>query len=245
MLPTKLRSCGRAARSRAPRRSTRRPTSAARSISSDLVAVAAPSCSRRSRAPWSRRRATPRRSRTAPRCPGRRRTAAPSRRAAISVGVPVGPIRITGSPGLQHRAQVARAAHLEHDDRDQALLAVHPGAGQREALHLQCACRARPAASDLEVLQAVELARAGSLRAASGARTTTSTMVGVRRSHVAATVATQLVGRARRRTPARRRPARRRARGEHAATPPGSPAWRSPSPSRRCRSRTDAGRRRS
>ena len=66
-------------------------------------------------------------------------------------------MRITGSPGLSMRAQVARAAHLQHDGGDEPLVAVDPGAGEGEALHRE------PRAFDLgrerlEVLQAVELA---------------------------------------------------------------------------------------
>ena len=46
--------------------------------------------------------------------------------------------------GLQQRAQVGRAAHLEHDRRHEALLAVDPRAGEREAFHREArAARAR------------------------------------------------------------------------------------------------------
>ena len=39
----------------------------------------------------------------------------------ISVGVPVGPMTTTGSPGFSAAHQARRAAHLEHDERQQAL----------------------------------------------------------------------------------------------------------------------------
>src|SRR6185437_13052215 len=38
---------------------------------------------------------------------------------------------------LQQRAQIGRSAHFEDDRREQALLAVDPGAGQRQSLHRQ------------------------------------------------------------------------------------------------------------
>ncbi len=52
------------------------------------------------------RRGASGRSRTARRCPGRRRPAGPSPPPGVSVGVPVGPIRMTGSPGFSraHRS---------------------------------------------------------------------------------------------------------------------------------------------
>ena len=63
---------------------------------------------------------------------------------------------------LQERAQPARHAHLQRDERQQAGLAIHPGAGEGDALHQQrrdviVGVHADTAA--LEVLQAVELAR--------------------------------------------------------------------------------------
>jgi len=74
------------------------------------------------------------------------------------VAVPVGPMRITGSPGRSARKQVARAAHLQHDGGDEPLLAVDPGAGEREALHRESrAFHLR--GEGLEILQAEELAR--------------------------------------------------------------------------------------
>ena len=81
-------------------------TSAAASISLHLVAVDHLLVAGEVEHRRARSRAAPARSRTAPRCPGRRRPAAPSRPPAISVGVPVGPIRITGSPGFSsaHRS---------------------------------------------------------------------------------------------------------------------------------------------
>ena len=56
--------------------------------------------------PRSAARAAPGRWRTAPRCPARRPPAAPFPSPAFRVGVPVGPIRITGSPGFSsaHRS---------------------------------------------------------------------------------------------------------------------------------------------
>ena len=61
---------------------------------------------------------------------------------------------------LQIRAQPARHAHLERDQRQQALLAIDPRAGQRDAFHQQRRAvtvdldvRAQP----LEILQPVEL----------------------------------------------------------------------------------------
>ena len=59
--------------------------------------------------------------------------------------------------GLEQRAEVGRAAHLQRDQRQQALVLVDPGAGQRQALHGEQGAvdllRAR-----LVVLQAIELA---------------------------------------------------------------------------------------
>ena len=63
---------------------------------------------------------------------------------------------------LQERAQPARHAHLQRDERQQAGLAIDPGAGEGDALHQQrrdviVGVHADTAA--LEVLQPVELAR--------------------------------------------------------------------------------------
>ena len=46
--------------------------------------------------------------------------------AGVSVGCPVGPIRMTGSPGCELRAEIGRAAHLQRDHRDQPALADRP-----------------------------------------------------------------------------------------------------------------------
>ncbi len=143
---------------------------------------------------------------------------------------------------LQRRAQVGRAAHLQHDRRHQALLAVDPGAGERQAFHGQArAVAARAPASRSSA--AGRTGPAGSARAAAGARTTTSTIVGVRRS-TRTTVARS--ARSSAREERRRRSPRTPARPSRAcATRSDSPASRSPSPSPRCRRTTDAGRRRS
>ena len=59
--------------------------------------------------------------------------------------------------GLEQRAEIGRAAHLQRDQRQQALVLVDPGAGQRQAFHGEQGAvdllRAR-----LVILQAVELA---------------------------------------------------------------------------------------
>ena len=63
--------------------------------------------------------------------------------------------------GLQVRAQPARHAHLERDQRQQALLPIDPRAGQRDAFHQHrrdVAVEADVRAEPLEVLQAIELA---------------------------------------------------------------------------------------
>ncbi len=90
----------------------------------------------------------------------------------ISVGVPVGPISTTGSPGLQQRAQVGTAAHLQHDHRHQATLRIGPGAGHRQALHRQHGRGptrfGQPRGQHLVVLQPVELARAEGARGGRG-----------------------------------------------------------------------------
>ena len=88
---------------------------------------------------------------------------------------------ITGSPCSQARAQPRAAAHLEHDQRQQALLLVDPRAGQRQPLHHQAAA-VRPRATAPR-----SSAGGRTARARSGARrparcTTTSTIVGVSRS---------------------------------------------------------------
>ena len=125
---------GQRARRRRSRRSGRRRPRSRRSCRRPRA------CGRRrSRAPGCRARAAPCRSRTAPRCRGRRPRARPPPPSGISVGVPVGPITMTGSPFSQPRAQARAAAHLEHDERQQALLLVDPRAGERQPLHHQAA----------------------------------------------------------------------------------------------------------
>jgi hypothetical protein len=99
--------------------------------------------------------------------------------AGISVGVPVGPITTTGSPGSQRRAQARAAAHLQHDQRQQALaLSTHaPG----RAPGPPSSARAARRGQRLEVLQAEELPGL-EVRAPPRALHDTSTIVGVRRS---------------------------------------------------------------
>ncbi len=63
---------------------------------------------------------------------------------------------------LQQRAEVGTAAHLQHDDADQAALGIGPGAGHRQAFHGQQGApmpgSREPRRQHLEVLQPVELA---------------------------------------------------------------------------------------
>ena len=76
----------------------------------------------------------------------------------VSVGWPVGPMRITGSPGFSSDAEIGRAAHLQHDDARPA----------RAPTSTQAPVSARPSMASvvpstrcgerLEILQAVELA---------------------------------------------------------------------------------------
>ncbi len=58
--------------------------------------------------------------------------------------------------GLQQHAQIGRAAHLEHDRRDESLLAIDPRAGEREPFHREARAfdAARPR---FEILQPIEL----------------------------------------------------------------------------------------
>ena len=158
MLPTKVLSCGAAGRE--PRSLVATPDHdvGRRLDLGDLVAVDQLAIAGEIEHLATRRRETPGRWRTARRCPGRRRPARPSRRRRFRWALPVGPISTTGSPGSSSAHKIGRAAHLEHDGRNQALLAVDPGAGQRQALH------GEPRSVDLggqrlEVLQAVELPR--------------------------------------------------------------------------------------
>ncbi len=142
---------------------------------------------------------------------------------------------------LQPGAELGRSAHLQHDQADQALLHVGPGAGQRQAFHGEARV-ARLRRQGLEILQAIELAGqevGGGLRrldhhfddgrrqAVDGADL---------RAQAAVEVAQErgVIG----------SPGGRQA-SPGSATPPASRAWRCPSPSPRCRRRTDAGRRRS
>ena len=133
-------------------------TSAARSISVDLVAVDHALVAGEVDHPAAVRRAAPGRSRTARRCRARRRPAARSRRPASRSACPVGPIRTTGSPGFEQRAQIGRAAHLEHDRREQALRRGRPRRRSAPALPWPASCRRRVCAQRLVVLQPIELA---------------------------------------------------------------------------------------
>ena len=66
-----------------------------------------------------------------------------------------------GLARLEIRAQPARHAHFERDQRQQALLGIHPRAGQRDAFHQHrrdVIVDAHVRAEALEVLQAIELA---------------------------------------------------------------------------------------
>ncbi len=89
----------------------------------------------------------------------------------ISVGVPVGPIRITGSPGrsIAQTSELPPISSTITDTRPRG--GVGPGAGHRQPLHAQHG-RARglveARGEHLEVLQAVELA--GAERAGGGGR---------------------------------------------------------------------------
>ena len=147
----------RRARSPAPRRSTRRrrrrPPRSRRPCSGRSS-----SCSRRSRAPSSRRCGTPARSRTAPRCRGRRRRARPSRRGSISVGVPVGPIRTTGSPGCScaHRSDEPPISSTIVETRPRSR-STHAPVSARPSIASRVPARTR--GERFVVLQAVELAR--------------------------------------------------------------------------------------
>lgn len=58
---------------------------------------------------------------------------------------------------LQHGAQVGGSAHLEDDGRHEPSLAIHPRAGEGEALHLHARSRC-DRRERLEILQPVELA---------------------------------------------------------------------------------------
>ena len=115
----------------------------------DLVAVDRASCSRRSRAPCCR----PRAQRLADREQhGVAEAAADQQhglaRLAISVGVPVGPIEDHRLAGLEQRAEIRRAAHLQHDRRQQALVACRPRRRSAPGLPWPAACR-RPAATSV------------------------------------------------------------------------------------------------
>ena len=80
----------------------------------------------------------------------------------MCVGLPVGPISTTGSPGVEIGAQIGRAAHLEHDRRHQARrLSRRPApVSARPSIGSRVAGSSPPRAGQgLEVLQAVELAR--------------------------------------------------------------------------------------
>jgi hypothetical protein len=92
----------------------------------------------------------------------------------VSVGVPVGPIRITGSPGFEQRAEVGRAAHLQHDGRERPR-SRSTEAPVSEAFHRERVPSTR-ARQRLEVLQPVELPGLEGARRHRRA-TTTSTMV--------------------------------------------------------------------
>ena len=229
------------ARIPALRRSTRRPRRRPPRCRPPCSGRCA-SCSRRNRAPSSPRRETP--------APIENSTALPSpppasttvSSGAISVGEPVGPIRITRSPGSQLRAKIGRAAHFEHDRRHQPSFACRPRRRSARGLPSRACVPAARARQRLEILQAIELAGPESSR---------------RRRRVHDDFDDRRRRAARRARPSRetRDRAWRRIRARRAARParpsPASarrsarPAWRSPSPSRRCPHTTGAGRRRS
>ena len=62
-----------------------------------------------------------------------------------------------GIAGLQQRAEIGRAAHLQRDDRDEPALDIDPGPGHRQALHGERGA-VDAMGERLEILQAVELA---------------------------------------------------------------------------------------
>ena len=126
-------------------------------------------------------RETPGRSRTARRCPGRRRPARPFRPARSPSASRSAPSARPARPGCScvHRSDEPPISSTIVDTRPS--LAVDPGAGQRQALPSPAACR-RAAPPAFRSSAAGRTAPAGSARAAAGARTTTSTIVGVRRS---------------------------------------------------------------
>ena len=161
MLPTKVLSCGRSGVKpgllvAAPHDRRRRPLRSRRSCSGRSCA-----CSRRSRARGCRPRASPARSRTAPRCRARRPRARRSRRPEFRSACRSAPSATTGSPGLSstHRSddppisstivEMSPCSRSTH-----APVSASPSIARRVPSALR---RER-----LEVLQAVELARAGS-----------------------------------------------------------------------------------
>ena len=169
------------ARSRALRRSTRRPHRPPPRSRPPCSGRSA-SCSRRSTAPSSprARNACADRER-APRCRARRR---PAR--TVSSRIDLGrrarrPHQHDRLAGLEQRAKIRRAAHLEDDRRDEPRSAIDPRAGERRALPLRGAFR-RPRAPATRNSAAGRTAPDGSGAPPRGARTTTSTMVGVSRS---------------------------------------------------------------
>ena len=230
------------ARSRAPRRSTRRPRRPP-PRSPRPCSGRSSSCSRRSRAPCepAARNAWPIENSTAlPRPPPTSTTVSPRLDLGRRAGRSHQHDRLAG---LQQRAQVGRAAHLEHDRRHQALLAVDPRAGERQAFHHEPRAVAHAAPAPRSSAGG-RTGPGGSARAAAGARTTTSTMVGVRRS-TRSTVARSCAVE-RREERARRSPATPGATlREHARHDRVALLGAAPSPSPRCRRTTGAGRRRS
>ena len=141
--------------------------------------------------------------------------------------------------GLEQGAEVRRAAHLQGDQRQQALVLVDPGAGQRQALHGEQACR-RPSSTAPRSSAGDRTGRARSCapRPAPRPRPRRWSASGDRRARP---------WRATGRWPgpgSRRASAWTPAASPWCASAPDSPAWRRPSPSRHCRRRTDAGRRR-
>ena len=152
---------------------------------------------------------------------------------------------------LQVRALPARHAHLEGDHRQQALLLVHPRAGQREALH-QHPRPVRAGSEDgrcrFEVLQAVELA--GLEVPGGGRRLDDHLDDGRRQPDDALDAGEEVVVEAGREALPFRRPRRGARRRLVARLPPGTAGRRAgsrrgprPWPSRRCRRTSDGCRR--
>ena len=228
-LPSPRRCCRRtrgpaaaSRRSPAPRRSTRR-RHRPRPRSRRPCSGRSSSCSRRSRAPSSRRarNAWPIENSTAlPRPPPTSTTVSPP---AISVGVPVGPISTTGSPGF------SSAQRSDEPPISSTIVETRPCSRSTQAPVSARPSIARRVPSTtrrqrLEILQPVELARLGSAapppaHARPPRRSSASGARRARRSRAAR----RSGGRGTRR---RLRPSRGATWPEHAARRSDSPAWR-------------------